>query len=177
MALSKLPLNSRAAVKKRFPTLAEVKSKVDDGGRARFRISRFNTLKNERINSFLAGVIAVHSPDVPSTMDCHSLVALPASADSRWLNNALTADLSGFVNESGIKRTNRPVRQVSKGRYEVLGVSCTPNIANPRATEYSNQLGRGSPVITDWDDVAKWAILVFTDGVEYIDEIVCRAPS
>ena len=114
MALSKLPLNSRAAVKKRFPTLAEVKSKVDDGGRARFRISRFNTLKNERINSFFAGVIAVHSPDVPSTMDCHSLVAMPASAGSRWLNNALIADLSGCSGESGIKRTNRPVRQVSK---------------------------------------------------------------
>lgn len=114
MALSKLPLNSRAAVKKRFPTLAEVKSKVDDGGRARFRISRFNTLKNERINSFFAGVMAVHSPDVPSTMDCHSLVAIPVSADNRWLNNALTADLSGFAGESGIKRTSRPVRQVSR---------------------------------------------------------------
>lgn len=114
MALSKLPLNSRAAVKKRFPTLAEVKSNVDDGGRARFKISKFNTLKKERINSFFAGVIAVHSPDVPSTMDCHSLVAMPASAGSRWLNNALTADLSGFAGESGIRRTNRPVRQVSR---------------------------------------------------------------
>lgn len=114
MALSKLPLNSRAAVKKRFPTLAAVKSKVDDGGRARFKISRFNTLKNERINSFFAGVMAVHSSDVPSTTDCHSLVAMPASAGNRWLNNALTADLSGFAGESGIKRTNRPVRQVNK---------------------------------------------------------------
>lgn len=177
MALSKLPLNSRAAVKKRFPTLAAVKSKVDDGGRARFKISRFNTLKNERINSFFAGVMAVHSSDVPSTMDCHSLVAMPASAGNRWLNNALTADLSGFAGESGIKRTNRPVRQVNKRVREIQGAGLTPNITNPRAAEYSNQLGRGSSVITDWNDVAKWAILAFTDGVEYIDEIVRRAPS
>jgi hypothetical protein len=83
MALSKLPLNSRAAVKNKFPTLADVKSNVDDGGRARFKISRFNTLKNERINSFLAGVMAVHRSDVPSTMDCHSWAAARASAGSR----------------------------------------------------------------------------------------------
>ena len=167
MALSKLPLNSRAAVKKRFPTLAEVKSKVDDGGRARFRISRFNTLKNERINSFFAGVIAVHSPDVPSTMDCHSLVAMPASAGSRWVKKALIAHLPGGPCESG---------KLANELREIRSVGLTPNITNPRATEYANQLGRGSSVITDWNDVAKGTILAFTDGAEYIDEIIRRAP-
>ena len=61
IALSKLPLNKRAPVRNRFPTLAEVKSKVEDGGLARLRISRFRRLKNERINSFFAGVIASHN--------------------------------------------------------------------------------------------------------------------
>jgi hypothetical protein len=72
MALSKLPLKSRAPVRKRFPTLADVKSKVDEGGRARFRISRFNMLKKERISSFLAGVMESHNLEVPSTIESHS---------------------------------------------------------------------------------------------------------
>ena len=83
MALSKLPLNRRAPVRKRLPTLAEVKSKVDDGGRARFRISRLRRLKNERMSSFFAGVIACQMFDVPSTMESHSAWAMAASTDSR----------------------------------------------------------------------------------------------
>lgn len=72
MALSKLPLKSRAAVKNRLPTLAEVKSKVDEGGLARLRISMFKRLKNERINSFFAGVTNFHRSDVPLTIEYHS---------------------------------------------------------------------------------------------------------
>lgn len=59
---------------------------------------------------------------------------------------------------------------------EIRSVGLTPNITNPRATEYANQLGRRSSVITDWNDVAKGTILAFTDGVEYIDKIIRRAP-
>ena len=59
---------------------------------------------------------------------------------------------------------------------KIQDVGLTPNITDPRATEYSNQLGRGSSVITDWNDVAKGTILAFTDGAEYIDEIIRRAP-
>jgi hypothetical protein len=55
-----------------LPTLAEVKSKVDDGGRARFRISRFKRLKKERMSSFFAGVMAFQISEVPSTMESHS---------------------------------------------------------------------------------------------------------
>lgn len=83
MALSKDPLKSRAPVKNRFPTLAEVKSNVDDGGRARFKISKLSMLKNERINSFLAGAMDFQRPEVPFTMDCHSFEAATASAGRR----------------------------------------------------------------------------------------------
>jgi hypothetical protein len=41
IALSKLPVKRRAPVRNRLPTLAAVKSNVDVGGRARFKISRF----------------------------------------------------------------------------------------------------------------------------------------
>jgi hypothetical protein len=72
IALSKLPLNKRAPVKNKLPTLAEVKSKVEEGGLARLRISRFSRLKNERISSLFAGVMVFHNGDVPSIMDSHS---------------------------------------------------------------------------------------------------------
>lgn len=83
MALSKLPLKRRAPVRKRLPTLAEVNSKVEVGGRARFRISRFRRLKKERMSSRLAGVMAAQRVEVPSTMECHSAWARLASAGSR----------------------------------------------------------------------------------------------
>lgn len=73
IALSKLPLKSRAPVRNRLPTLAEEKSKVDEGGRARLRISRLSRLKKDLISSFFAGVIDFHRDDVPSTMASHSL--------------------------------------------------------------------------------------------------------
>lgn len=113
MALSKLPLNSRAPVRNRFPTLAEVKSKVDAGGRARLRISRFSRLKNERISSFFAGAMDFHKSEVPSTMECHSAWAAEASAGSRWLKSALMAPRSEYGGESGIKRTSLPGDEVS----------------------------------------------------------------
>jgi hypothetical protein len=83
MALSKLPLKRRAPVKNRLPTLAEVKSNVEVGGRALFKISRFKRLKNARINSFFAGVMDFHISDVPSTIDCHSSCAAIALELSR----------------------------------------------------------------------------------------------
>lgn len=73
IALSKLPLKSRAAVKKRFPTLAEAKSNVEDGVPARLRISMFKRLKNERINSLFAGVTDLQRHDVPLTIEYQSL--------------------------------------------------------------------------------------------------------
>ncbi|KAF4239498.1 hypothetical protein CNMCM8980_001686 [Aspergillus fumigatiaffinis] len=113
MALSKLPLKRRAPVRKRLPTLAEVKSKVDEGGRARLRISRFSRLKNERISSFLAGVIDFQSSEVPSTIDCHAPWAATASEGSRWLNKVLIAARSEFGGESGIRRTSLPLNKQS----------------------------------------------------------------
>lgn len=120
MALSKLPLNSRAPVRKRLPTLAEVKSKVDEGGRARLRISRFSKLKNERINSFFAGVMDFQSSEVPSTIDCHAPWAATASEGSRWLNRVLIAARSEFGGESGIRRTSLPVCTVSNKDWRLF---------------------------------------------------------
>jgi hypothetical protein len=72
MADSKLPLNSLAPVKKRLPTLAEVKSKVEVGGRDRLRISRLRRLKKERISCFFEDGMEDHIGEMPATMDCHS---------------------------------------------------------------------------------------------------------
>ena len=72
MALSKLPQKIRAPVRNRLPTAAEVKSKVEVGGRDRLRISRLSVLKNDLISSFLANEIPFHSGDVPSTIVYHS---------------------------------------------------------------------------------------------------------
>ncbi len=75
MADSKLPLNRRAPVRKRLPTLAEVKSKVEVGGRERLRISRLRRLKKERMSCFLEEEIRDHKGEVPDTRDCHSMEA------------------------------------------------------------------------------------------------------
>lgn len=83
MALSRLPLKRRAPVRNRFPTLAEVKSKVEDGGLARLRISRLRRLKKERMSSLFAGDIACHKGEVPSTMEYHSACAVLADGDKR----------------------------------------------------------------------------------------------
>ena len=107
-ALSKLPLKRRAEVRNRFPTLADVKSKVDDGGLARLRISMFKRLKNERINSFFAGVTNFHISEVPLTIEYHSSCASEACVERRWLKIALMADRSEFGGESGIRRTSLP---------------------------------------------------------------------
>lgn len=120
MALSKLPLKRRAPVRKRLPTLADVKSKVEEGGRARLRISRFSKLKNERISSFLAGVMVFQSSEVPSTIDCHAPWAATASEGSRWLNRVLIAARSEFGGESGIRRTSLPACTVSNGLVTAL---------------------------------------------------------
>lgn len=109
MALSKLPQKRRAPVRNKLPTLAEVKSKVDAGGRARFRISRFNMLKKERMSSFFAGVMRFHRSEVPSTIEYQLLWASTASAESRWLNRDLMAARSESGGDSGINRTSRPV--------------------------------------------------------------------
>jgi hypothetical protein len=83
MADSKLPLNKRAPVRNRFPTLAEVKSKVEVGGRERLRISRLSRLRKERINCFLEDGIKDHSGEVPDTRDCHSVEAASEETEER----------------------------------------------------------------------------------------------
>lgn len=92
MADSKLPLNRRAPVRKRFPTLAEVKSKVDVGGRERLSISRLRRLKKDRINCFFEEGIKDQSGEVPETRDCHSVEAVCEEVeDRRWLKRLAMA--------------------------------------------------------------------------------------
>lgn len=52
MADSKLPVNSLAPVRKRFPTLADWKLKTDEG-RARFTISRLMVFRKLLMSSLL----------------------------------------------------------------------------------------------------------------------------
>jgi hypothetical protein len=82
MADSKLPLNNLAPVRKRLPTLAEVKSNVDEG-LDRFRISRFSRLKKDRINSVFADGMPCQRSAVPETINCHSADASMAEVDDR----------------------------------------------------------------------------------------------
>lgn len=110
MALSRLPLKRRAPVKNRLPTLAEVKSNVEDGGLARLRISMLRRFKKERISSLFAGDIASHKGDVPSTMEYHSACAVLTDGAKRWLKNVLSAALSECGGHSGIRRTSLPIK-------------------------------------------------------------------
>ena len=117
----------------------------EEGGRARFRISRFNRLKKERINSFFAGVTDFHRSDVPSTMLSHSCDAAVASGARRWLNSVLIAVRSGFAGESGINRTSRPTARVSEKsfatwRHSYRVLRLTANIADAWTPEDPNQL-------------------------------------
>ena len=83
MADSKLPLKRRAPVRNKFPTLAEVKSKVEVGGRERLSISSLRRLKNERISCFLEEGIEDQSGEMPDTRDCHSAEAPCEEAEER----------------------------------------------------------------------------------------------
>ena len=74
MAASNEPVKRRAPVKKRLPTEADWKLKMLDG-RARLVISMLRVLRKERINSFFALLIALHSGWVPSTISNHSSLA------------------------------------------------------------------------------------------------------
>lgn len=136
MALSKLPLNRRAPVRNRLPTLAEVKSNVVTGGRARLRISEFRRLKNERINSRFAGLTSFQRSEVPSTMECHSAWAAEASVASRWLNKVLIASRSELRGDSGIRRTSLPGLLLVGTSLAGEGWTLTSHIANPRPSEY-----------------------------------------
>ena len=81
-------------------------------GRARLTISRLRRLRNERISSFLDGVMCVQREDVDSTMLSHSRRAVMGSLDRRWLKNDLMAALSRSTwpaGGSGMRRTSRPV--------------------------------------------------------------------
>lgn len=92
-----------------MPTEAEAKSKVEDGGRARLRISRFSRLKKERINSRFAGVMRVQRGEVPETMAWNSLSARVEDVVlRRWLKREAMADRSDVGGEGGMRRTRRP---------------------------------------------------------------------
>lgn len=109
MADSKLPLKSLAPVRKRLPTLADVKSKVERGGRDRLRISRLRRLKNERMSCFLEEGIEDQSGEVPAIRDCHSSDAAWAELeDRRWLKRLVMAVRSLDAGSVGMRRTRRP---------------------------------------------------------------------
>jgi hypothetical protein len=93
-----------------------VKSKVDVGGRERFRISRFNKLRNERISSFFADGIACHKLLVPDIIVCHSSLARKVQVDERrWLNSAAIAERSEEGGCDGIRRTSRDLTSPMPG--------------------------------------------------------------
>ena len=109
IALSKLPLNSLAPVRKRLPMAAEVKSNVEDGGRARLRTSMLMRFRKDRISSFFADGMPRQIGDVPETISYHSDCA---SAEEvllrRWLNRCAMAERSGEGGSVGMSRTRRP---------------------------------------------------------------------
>ncbi len=108
MADSKLPVNNRAPVKKRFPTDADWKLK-DEVGRRRFTISRLMVLRKERISSRLVDGMEVQRRCRDSTMSSHSCRARVESGERRWLKRLLMAVVSGEEGSSGMRRTSRPV--------------------------------------------------------------------
>ena len=95
-------------MRKRFPTEADWKLKTEEG-RARFTISRFMVLKNERMSSRLEDEMADQRAERPSTMESHSSRAAAESEEERrWLKSVFMAAFSGVVLE-GMRRTSRPV--------------------------------------------------------------------
>src|SRR5277367_6200358 len=107
MADSKLPLKRRAPVRNRLPILAEVKLKVEIGGRERFRISRLRRLKKDRISSFFAGGMACQRRLVPETIACHSAAASRSLVEERrWLKSAAIAMRSVDGGSVGMSRTS-----------------------------------------------------------------------
>lgn len=106
MADSKLPVKSRAPVRKRFPTDADWKLK-DEVGRRRFTISRLMVLKRERMSSRFSEEMDVHSACLASTTSSHSIRARGESGERRWLNSVLIAVVSGEEESSGISLTSR----------------------------------------------------------------------
>lgn len=71
MAASKLPVKRRAPVRKRLPTEADWKLKIEEG-RARLVISMLIVFKKDRMSSFLAEEMADHKGWLPSTISNHS---------------------------------------------------------------------------------------------------------
>ena len=107
IALSKLPVNNLAPVRKRFPTEADWKLKTEEG-RARFTISRLMVLRKERISSRVEEGMEVQRGCVASTIESHSLRASVEEEERRWLKKILIAVFSAEVGSSGIRRTRRP---------------------------------------------------------------------
>lgn len=106
IALSKLPVKSRAPVRNKFPTDADWKLKTEEG-RALLTISRLMVLKKERMSSRFEEVIFVQRGCRASTMSSHSTRALAGEEERRWLNKAFILVDSGDVLE-GMSRTSRP---------------------------------------------------------------------
>ena len=161
-------------MRKRLPTAALVKSKVEVGGRERFKISRLTELKKDRISSFLAREIPFQRGDVPSTMAYQSC---RASADedeeSRWLKMFVMADRSDEGGLVGIIRTRRPASRKSDARNVVEeGEMLTSNIANSWSSKHSDKLRRRTTIVADRYDIAEEAVFASTDFFEDIHQTV-----
>jgi hypothetical protein len=174
MADSKLPLKRRAPVRKRFPTLAEVKSKVEVGGRERLRISRLRRLKKDRMSCFLEEGIKDQSGEVPDTRDCHSAEAAWEETDERrWLKRLAMAVRSVDLGCVGMRRTRRPDDFI---RHHLLCCtrlsSHTSYISDAGSTEHSYQLRRRASIVTNRNDVAERALLALPDRIENIYKII-----
>lgn len=57
--------------------------------------------------------------------------------------------------DSGISRTSLPATHEYQNEYYTQKEERTSHIANARAPEYPNQLGRRTPIVTDGDDIAQ----------------------
>lgn len=54
----------------------------------------------------------------------------------------------------------------------------TSDIPNAWSSEYTNELARGTAVVTDWDDISHSTAVLFYDLVEDIHQAIrCRAPT
>jgi hypothetical protein len=96
-------------VKNKFPILAPEKSKLLDGLRL-FTTSKATRLRIDRISSFFAVEIFVHSSCSASTISSHSCRATVLSFGKRWLKKDLIAAFSlwSLSGSSGMRRTRRP---------------------------------------------------------------------
>lgn len=155
IALSRLPVNSLAPVKNKFPTEADWKSNTEVG-RSRLRISRLMATRKDRMSSRFEDEMPVHRGCWTSSRESHSMRAVEGRGERRWLKKALMAIVSGKIGEDGIRRTRRPgyVRSWYGDMKNINHERLTPHITYAWSSKDSNQLARASSIVTDWDDTA-----------------------